>query len=89
MRCAIPGFALLLLVAGEASAQRIIEVNLRTNDIVYDPASDTIYASVPSSVGLPRGNSITPIDPHSGAIGTSVFIGSEPNLLAETSARAG
>jgi hypothetical protein len=59
-----------------------LEVNLPTNDIVYDPHADMIYASVPSTAGATRGNTITPIDPHTGALGASVFVASEPSILA-------
>jgi hypothetical protein len=59
-----------------------LEVTLPTNDIVYDPHSDKIYASVPSTAGATRGNTITPIDPHTGVLGTSVFVSSEPSILA-------
>jgi len=77
--------SLLLLsfaAVDRAAAESLLQVDLPTNDIVYDPVSDMLYASVPSSAGFPRGNSITPIDPHTGAIGTSVFAGSEPGQLA-------
>jgi hypothetical protein len=56
-------------------------IDLPVNDVVYHAASQTLYASVASSAG-PRGNSITPITPASGVLGTSVFIGSEPSRLA-------
>jgi hypothetical protein len=62
----------------------IINIALPTHDIVYDPVSDRIFASVPSRAGTLRGNSITPINPHTGAVGTSVFATSEPNKLALT-----
>jgi hypothetical protein len=39
-------------------------------------------ASVPSSAGPQRGNTITPINPYTGELGTSVFVASEPNNLA-------
>lgn len=58
------------------------EVSLLTNDLVYDPNSDMIYASVPSAAGAERGNTITPIDPHTGLLGSSVFVASEPSILA-------
>ena len=58
---------------------RIVE--LQTNDIVFNPQTQKIHASIPSSAG-PSGNSIAEIDPVSGSIGQSVFIGSEPNKLA-------
>lgn len=56
-------------------------INLVTNDLVYDPVSAKLYASVPSSAGA-NGNSITVIDPVTGVVGPSVFVGSEPNKLA-------
>lgn len=72
-----------LLVTGPAcGAPYVVKVALPTNDITYDPFSDQILASVPSRAGALRGNTITPIDPYSGALGTSVFVASEPNKLA-------
>ena len=56
-------------------------IALPTNDITYDPGTQRIYASVPGSAGS-LGNSIAVIDPATGAIEASVFIGSEPNQLA-------
>lgn len=56
-------------------------VTLATNDLIYDKASQKIYASVPSSAGS-IGNSITSIDPVTGSIGSSVTVGSEPTKLA-------
>src|SRR5579862_377137 len=57
-------------------------VNLMANDIVYSPLTKLIYASVPSTVGGNLGNTITAIDPSTGAIGSSVPVGSEPGPLA-------
>jgi hypothetical protein len=62
-------------------ADGIRQLSLLANDIVYNPADQLIYASVPSAAGT-IGNSITPIDPVAGSVGQSVFIGSEPNKLA-------
>jgi len=56
-------------------------ISLVTNDIIYDPLSKKIYASIPSRAGA-IGNSITVIDPETGSIGPSIFVGSEPNKLA-------
>jgi trimeric autotransporter adhesin len=53
---------------------------LTTNDLIYGKSSGRIYASIPGSA--PNGNSIVPIDPLTGAVGTSVFVGSEPERLA-------
>ncbi|HMH41941.1 MAG TPA: NF038122 family metalloprotease, partial [Pyrinomonadaceae bacterium] len=59
----------------------IRQVSLPTNDIVYDPVSQRIFASVPSRARS-IGNSITEINPFSATIGPSVFVGNEPNKLA-------
>jgi hypothetical protein len=48
---------------------------------VYHPGLRTIFASVPGAAGT-TGNSITPIDPFTGAVGAPVFVGSEPRQLA-------
>ena len=58
------------------------KVNLPANDLVIDATTQTLYASVPSTAGGTTGNSITSIDPKTGAIGASTFIGSEPGKLA-------
>ncbi|MCU1268383.1 MAG: hypothetical protein JWM21_4701 [Acidobacteria bacterium] len=57
------------------------QLSLPANDLVYNQPDQMIYASVPSFAG-PNGNSITPVNPLTGALGTSVFVGSEPNKLA-------
>jgi hypothetical protein len=67
---------------GTPGPDRIQQLNIPANDLVYDRFSQKLYASVPSTAGEDRGNSITPIDPFAGAIGSSVFIGSEPARLA-------
>jgi len=59
----------------------IRKISLRTNDLVYSPTLNKLYASVPSSVGA-GGNSITTINPTTGTVDSSVFVGSEPNKLA-------
>lgn len=65
-----------------ANSIQIQQISLATNDIIYDSHSDRIYASVPSRAGVGHGNTITTIDPYTGQIGQSVFVGSEPNRLA-------
>jgi hypothetical protein len=53
---------LLLLLATSAGADVIRQVSLPANDLVYDPLTRRIYASVPSSAGA-SGNSIRSFDP--------------------------
>ncbi|HEY0075636.1 MAG TPA: hypothetical protein VGB77_16170, partial [Abditibacteriaceae bacterium] len=76
----VVGFLISGLAA--ARADSVQTINLPVNDLVYDAVTRKIYASVPSSAPNNRGNTITVVDPFTGAIGASVFIGSEPNVLA-------
>src|SRR5262245_31096568 len=50
-----------------------IVVNLATRDLAYDPLNNTIYASVPGSSAT-NPNSLTPINPNSGALGTPLAL---------------
>jgi hypothetical protein len=67
--------------APDAQADFVRMIPLTANDVIYSPTTKLLYASVPSSVGA-GGNSIKTIDPTTGAITSSVFMGSEPNRLA-------
>lgn len=60
-------------------------IGLSANDLVYNPVTLLLYASVPSAGGPSLGNSIVPIDPFTGGIGTPIFVGSEPNKMALSS----
>jgi len=55
-------------------------MNLTTNALVFDPFTQKIFASLPSSA--PLGNSVAIIDPSKGTVEGTVFIGSEPSWLA-------
>lgn len=79
--CALFFAAVLANGLSKSAHAAVIEVALATNDIIYDPFSNQVFATVPSMAGA-RGNSITPINPADGALGSSVFVGSEPNKLA-------
>jgi sugar lactone lactonase YvrE len=57
------------------------KVGLPAGDVVYNEATESLYASVASAAGA-GGNSVTPINPVTGATGTPVFVGSEPGRLA-------
>ena len=68
-----------------AAPAGVCVVNLTTNDLVYNPVTAKIYASLPSNpvvAGSNPGNSIVAIDPLTGAMDTPIFIGSEPGKLA-------
>jgi Calx-beta domain-containing protein/uncharacterized protein DUF4214 len=65
----------------DAPTEFIRRINLTTNDLVYSSTTGKIYASLPSAAGS-GGNSIAAIDPTTGLITSTTFIGSEPNKLA-------
>ena len=56
-------------------------ISLATNDVVYNPADDKLYASIPSNAGI-TGNSIRRIDPRTGEVAAPIWVGSEPTKLA-------
>jgi trimeric autotransporter adhesin len=59
-------------------------VPMVNNSMVYNPANGLLYVSVPSSAGPAYGNSVVSVDPQTGAIGTPIRVGAEPNKLAVT-----
>jgi len=59
----------------------IRQIPLRANDMVYSTSTKMLYASVPSSSGV-NGNSIASVDPVTGVVDSTVFVGSEPKKLA-------
>ncbi len=60
-------------------------ISIVNNSFIYNPTNGLFYLSVPSSAGPPYANSIVSLDPVTGALGTPIFVGSEPNRLALTS----
>lgn len=56
-------------------------LNLTTNDLVYDSVTNKIYVSIPSDNGS-NGNSIGVINPNTYSLENTIFIGSEPTILA-------
>ena len=65
-----------------ALAQLQVSVlEITTNDLVYDAVTNKIFASIPSSNGS-NGNSLGIIDPNTNLLVGTVFIGSEPSVLA-------
>lgn len=61
------------------SQQNARMINLTTNDLVFDPATQQIYASVPGNPG-----SVTPIDPVTGTLGQPIPVGNGPTKLARS-----
>lgn len=68
-------------VFAQLTGGRSLQLPLKANDLAYSPLTGRLYASIPGS-DLARGNTITVIDPQTGAIGPSVWVGSEPNRMA-------
>ena len=64
----------------QTAADNILRLSIATSDIIYNPKDKLIYATRPSSAGS-GGNSITRINPLTGEIAGSVYVGSEPNKL--------
>src|SRR5262250_888774 len=64
----------------DAPTDFVRRIPLTTNDLVYSASTGKLYASIPSAAGS-SGNSIAAIDPMTGIISSSTFIGSEPNRL--------
>ncbi len=60
-------------------------INVPANVMTYDPFTRQLYAALPSTSKTLAGNSLVAIDPTTGSIGSPVQVGSEPNLLSETS----
>jgi hypothetical protein len=75
------GAAPPVATGSDTGRSAIREIDLATNDLVYDPVHGVIVASIPSRVGA-KGNSIVAIDPVTGRISPPIFVGSEPNKLA-------
>jgi len=65
----------------QAQSDFIRQFPLVSNDLVFSPSTNLLFASVPSSVG-PTGNSIVSVDPATGISDAPVFVGSEPKKLA-------
>ena len=74
-------FFLLLQSLFSFSQLQISTLDIQTNDLVYDSNTDRIYVSIPSSNGS-NGNSIGIINPATSEIEKTIFIGSEPTVLA-------
>ena len=59
-------------------------VNVPANSILFDPYSQSLYATLSSSATGITGNSVVAINPFTGAVGTPVAVGSEPTVMTET-----
>jgi hypothetical protein len=71
----------LLFIAANSAAFDARIINLETSGLIADPVSGVLYASVPGTAST-AANSVVPIDPVTGNLGTPVFVGSQPGPLA-------
>jgi trimeric autotransporter adhesin len=60
-------------------------VNAPASGLIFDPYSQLLYATIPSTATTLTGNSIVSIDPVTSKVGTPIPIGSEPTVMTETS----
>lgn len=60
-------------------------VNVTASGLLFDPYAQLLYATIPGTSTTLTGNSIVTIDPMTTTVGTPVAVGSEPNVMAETS----
>ncbi|HET7733928.1 MAG TPA: T9SS type A sorting domain-containing protein [Paludibacter sp.] len=73
--------AILLCVTCSLPAQfKVSAVKVATNDLIYNPFTNKIYVTIPSSNGS-NGNSIGIINPATLALEKTIFIGSEPTIM--------
>ncbi len=81
------GIGLLLLAmnatgrADNIAPTSVKHVNLITRELLYEPVSKKIYASVPGNAG-PGGNSVVAIDPLTAEVSAPIPVGSEPGHMA-------
>lgn len=73
--------AATFMVNSNSTTSGATVVDVMANDLAWDPVNQVIYLSLPSVDGA-NGNSIQVLEPATGTLGTSVFAGSEPDLLA-------
>lgn len=72
-----------LLYSTANNGQTIRKIDLKANDIVYSVQQNSLYATASaSSTNKAYGNSVCRIDPTTGAVLKSVYVGSEPTCLA-------
>ena len=63
------------------TVQDIRVINLETSDLIYDSSRQRIYASVPSGAGE-NPDRILVINPETGAVTRTIFVGDDPGKLA-------
>jgi hypothetical protein len=59
-------------------------VSVPASGLLFDPFSQLLYATVPSTSTTVTGNSVVTINPETAAVGNPVHVGSQPTVMAET-----
>ncbi|MFN7139924.1 MAG: hypothetical protein ACK4UN_11360, partial [Limisphaerales bacterium] len=73
------GFNAITISDGTPSSE--LQVRMNTRELLYDPARNRIYASIPASNGF-FGNLVIALNPQTGALESAYAAGSEPSQLA-------
>ncbi len=71
-------------VSTDTGQFEVQEIGLPVRDAVYSKLTGNVYGSVTASAGL-RGNSIARIDPATGTVEATIYVGSNPDGLALSS----
>ncbi|WP_170835017.1 beta strand repeat-containing protein [Terriglobus roseus] len=68
---------------GGTSASSLLTayVPVVSNNMVYNAVNGLLYLSIPSAGSTVSGNSIVSMDPATGALGTPIYVGSEPGAM--------
>ena len=82
MRIGFHAVALACALAESSAYALPIELTIPVNGIAFSTQTGMLYATIPSQAGLTYGNRLIEIDPETGTITRSVFVGSEPNVIA-------
>ena len=70
-----------LFFSAISHSQTFRKLDFKANDIVYSARQNSLYASAPSANKM-FGNCVCRIDPTTGAVTKSVYVGTEPSCLA-------
>ena len=71
------------LMPSSAAGATQTTINLQTTDLTYSSVNNTIYVSIPDGVAT-NPDSLTPINPATGALGAPIAIGFNPQTLVSS-----
>ena len=77
------GLALLLSLGISSVSAGSIIVNVQSSDLTFDPATASLYVASPSSA-VSNPNSIIPINPVTGALGTPIAVLTNPSRVVSS-----